>query len=231
MWQNLSLRGRINLLLALLLALGLAVNIARQVAEAGPRVQAEDQSVIRLAREFIEMIVADLNEAPDPDARLKRVRSELTTSSCLEGSLKIPDAAGKLELRLDLRARKIQYSTMVDAPDNPRAQTRINWLMRELRSAPVPDVLVVFVDWSRRGVWSEHPYGKAKEQPQILFLDPQGNKIQDSEPTHFRLVWTLALPKSDWMQQGGRVGSHSEHLGHLLSELQSMQRTFPGATW
>ena len=42
---------------------------------------------------------------------------------------------------------------------------------------------------------------------------------------------TLALPKNDWMQQGGRDGRHSEHLGHLLSELQSMQRTFPGATW
>jgi ring-1,2-phenylacetyl-CoA epoxidase subunit PaaC len=42
---------------------------------------------------------------------------------------------------------------------------------------------------------------------------------------------TLVLPKSDWMQQGGRDGRHSEHLGHLLSELQSMQRTFPGATW
>jgi ring-1,2-phenylacetyl-CoA epoxidase subunit PaaC len=42
---------------------------------------------------------------------------------------------------------------------------------------------------------------------------------------------TLALPKSQWMQQGGRSGRHSEHLGHLLSELQSMQRTFPGATW
>src|SRR6202166_4089884 len=42
---------------------------------------------------------------------------------------------------------------------------------------------------------------------------------------------TVALPRSDWMQQGGRSGRHSEHLGHLLSELQSMQRTFPGATW
>jgi ring-1,2-phenylacetyl-CoA epoxidase subunit PaaC len=42
---------------------------------------------------------------------------------------------------------------------------------------------------------------------------------------------TLTLPKSDWMQQGGRSGRHSEHLGHLLSELQSMQRTFPDATW
>jgi ring-1,2-phenylacetyl-CoA epoxidase subunit PaaC len=42
---------------------------------------------------------------------------------------------------------------------------------------------------------------------------------------------TLTLPKNDWMQQGGRVGRHSEHLGHLLSELQSLQRSFPGATW
>ena len=49
----------------------------------------------------------------------------------------------------------------------------------------------------------------------------------------FRVVneATLSLPKGEWMQQGGRGGRHSEHLGHLLSELQSMQRTFPGATW
>jgi ring-1,2-phenylacetyl-CoA epoxidase subunit PaaC len=42
---------------------------------------------------------------------------------------------------------------------------------------------------------------------------------------------TLRLPNNEWMQQGGRVGRHSEHLGHLLSELQSLQRSFPGATW
>jgi ring-1,2-phenylacetyl-CoA epoxidase subunit PaaC len=42
---------------------------------------------------------------------------------------------------------------------------------------------------------------------------------------------TLALPSSEWMQQGGRSGRHSEHLGHLLSELQYMQRSFPGLTW
>jgi ring-1,2-phenylacetyl-CoA epoxidase subunit PaaC len=42
---------------------------------------------------------------------------------------------------------------------------------------------------------------------------------------------TLVLPQNNWMQQGGRTGRHSEHLGHLLSELQSTQRTFPGLTW
>ena len=77
MWQKFSLRARINLLLALVLTLGLAANIARLVLEAGPRVQAEDQSVIRLAREFIDTIVAGLNEAPDPEARLNQIVHDL----------------------------------------------------------------------------------------------------------------------------------------------------------
>jgi ring-1,2-phenylacetyl-CoA epoxidase subunit PaaC len=42
---------------------------------------------------------------------------------------------------------------------------------------------------------------------------------------------TIALPDSGWMQTGGRQGRHSEHLGHLLSELQYVQRAYPGATW
>ncbi|SDS73331.1 histidine kinase [Bradyrhizobium canariense] len=77
MWQKLSLRARLNVLLALVLMLGLAVNITRLVLEAGPRVQAEDQSVIRLAREFIETLVVSLNETPDPDARLSRTIQDL----------------------------------------------------------------------------------------------------------------------------------------------------------
>ena len=77
MWQRLSLRARINLLLALVLALGLAVNLARLVLEAAPRVQAEDQSVTRLAREIVETIVSNLNEVPDPEARLGQIVRDL----------------------------------------------------------------------------------------------------------------------------------------------------------
>src|SRR3954452_20772407 len=77
MWQKLSLRARINALLALVLTLGLAVNIARLVLEAAPRVQAEDQSVIRLAREFIETLFVGLNETPDADAKLDRIVQDL----------------------------------------------------------------------------------------------------------------------------------------------------------
>ncbi|MDR3535020.1 MAG: phenylacetate-CoA oxygenase subunit PaaC [Acetobacteraceae bacterium] len=42
---------------------------------------------------------------------------------------------------------------------------------------------------------------------------------------------TLACPADGWMQSGGRRGRHTEHLGHLLAEMQVLPRTYPGATW
>lgn len=42
---------------------------------------------------------------------------------------------------------------------------------------------------------------------------------------------TLTTPEDGWMQKGGRTGIHSEHLGHLLSDLQHVQHTIPGAVW
>ena len=42
---------------------------------------------------------------------------------------------------------------------------------------------------------------------------------------------TLEMPADGWMQQGGRDGRHTEAFGHLLSELQYVQRAYPGATW
>ncbi|HYF21961.1 MAG TPA: 1,2-phenylacetyl-CoA epoxidase subunit PaaC [Caulobacteraceae bacterium] len=41
----------------------------------------------------------------------------------------------------------------------------------------------------------------------------------------------LALPPARRGVLGGRVGRHSEHLGHLLSQMQFLQRAYPGATW
>lgn len=42
---------------------------------------------------------------------------------------------------------------------------------------------------------------------------------------------TLSQPPDGWMQGGGRSGRHTEHLGHLLAEMQVLPRTYPGATW
>ena len=42
---------------------------------------------------------------------------------------------------------------------------------------------------------------------------------------------TLTQPAKGWMQSGGRSGRHTEHLGHLLAEMQHLQRAYPGASW
>ncbi len=42
---------------------------------------------------------------------------------------------------------------------------------------------------------------------------------------------TLAHPKSGWKSSGGKRGQHTEHLGHMLAEMQSLHRTYPNARW
>ncbi len=42
---------------------------------------------------------------------------------------------------------------------------------------------------------------------------------------------TLPLPEKVFMQTGGKTGTHTEHLGFILTELQYLQRTYPGAEW
>ncbi|WP_299403171.1 1,2-phenylacetyl-CoA epoxidase subunit PaaC [uncultured Roseobacter sp.] len=43
---------------------------------------------------------------------------------------------------------------------------------------------------------------------------------------------TLAKPESDFAHKGGKSGQrHSEHLGHMLAQMQWLQRAYPDATW
>lgn len=41
----------------------------------------------------------------------------------------------------------------------------------------------------------------------------------------------LEVPEVPWPQTGGRRGLHGEALGHLLAEMQYLQRAHPGAQW
>lgn len=63
------------------------------------------------------------------------------------------------------------------------------------------------------------------------------------DPAQLRAQWqsvvqdtmqqaTLALPEDNFAHQGGRTGArHTEHLGHMLTQMQWLQRAYPGAQW
>ena len=42
---------------------------------------------------------------------------------------------------------------------------------------------------------------------------------------------TLEIPEDDFMQTGNSNGIHTEYLGHILSEMQYLQRAYPEAIW
>ena len=42
---------------------------------------------------------------------------------------------------------------------------------------------------------------------------------------------TLARPTDGWMASGGKKGQHTEQLGPMLAEMQTLQRTYPGVEW
>lgn len=43
---------------------------------------------------------------------------------------------------------------------------------------------------------------------------------------------TLTIPSDPFAHQGGKTGfRHTEHLGHMLTQMQWLQRAYPGAAW
>jgi len=67
----------------------------------------------------------------------------------------------------------------------------------------------------------------ARIGPDLAAIEPRWNARVGAVLTES----TLARPDDGWMQRGGKTGRHSEHLGHLLAEMQSVHRAYPGATW
>ncbi|AQT47596.1 1,2-phenylacetyl-CoA epoxidase subunit PaaC [Bartonella choladocola] len=80
-----------------------------------------------------------------------------------------------------------------------------------------------------------------------LFVDDDYDEIVNSAgiaplPSSLKHKWdqtinsvlrdaTLALPQTSYVHKGGKKGRHTEFLGHMLAEMQFLQRAYPGSTW
>ncbi|MCV2366870.1 1,2-phenylacetyl-CoA epoxidase subunit PaaC [Roseateles oligotrophus] len=65
-------------------------------------------------------------------------------------------------------------------------------------------------------------------------LGPSWAELRPEWTAHLNEVLTdagLAHPKPSAYVSAGRRGVHSEHMGHLLAELQYLQRAYPGGKW
>ncbi|MEM9331242.1 MAG: 1,2-phenylacetyl-CoA epoxidase subunit PaaC [Pseudomonadota bacterium] len=65
-----------------------------------------------------------------------------------------------------------------------------------------------------------------------IIADPSSLKAEwDRRVGQVFAAAKLEVPVEYWPQSGGRAGKHGESMGYLLTELQYMQRTYPGMTW
>ncbi|MEM8837922.1 MAG: 1,2-phenylacetyl-CoA epoxidase subunit PaaC [Pseudomonadota bacterium] len=65
-----------------------------------------------------------------------------------------------------------------------------------------------------------------------LLPDPRALRPKFQETVGFVFAEAgLETESTQWPRTGGRSGLHGEEFGHLLSELQYMQRTYPNMTW
>jgi ring-1,2-phenylacetyl-CoA epoxidase subunit PaaC len=63
--------------------------------------------------------------------------------------------------------------------------------------------------------------------PRLAELQPRWSARIDEVLQEAALVRPAAIP----YQWHGKRGVHTEHLGHMLAEMQHLQRTYPGAQW
>lgn len=110
-------------------------------------------------------------EVSDPASRIAGHATNMVNHGRLEGALRIPNTVGPLRVVVDLRARQVVCSVDVDAPQEGRPTTKVNWLIRQLKDASDKTRLECNVV-NQRGDGASELLGKIREQPDVLILDP-----------------------------------------------------------
>jgi hypothetical protein len=79
----------------------------------------------------------------------------LSAGGVLTGGVWIPDAIAPISVDADIRAGKVICSVDIDAPREGRQQTRVNWLVRQLKDSPDDIRVDAFVAHGRGSSTSE----------------------------------------------------------------------------
>lgn len=83
-------------------------------------------------------------------------------------------------------------------------------------------------------MWTGEMFTNAPYESALAGVVPDNTSLQAAWLSQVQSIFaeaTLKLPLTDNHQSGGKLGLHTERLGFILAEMQSMQRTYPGMTW
>lgn len=124
---------------------------------------------LRLGRQLGTEVTPVLSrkEQADPSLRTQALVTGLCDRGQLVGAIKIPDTVGPLIVTVDLRAGRIECHIDIDAPHEGRPTTRVNWLVRQLKSAPDSVRIEAFAAYAR-GAGAAGLLGAVRTDPGLL---------------------------------------------------------------
>lgn len=135
-----------------------------------------------------------------PMAANQALVTSLTEQGRLERDIKIAGVVSPLTLAADLRAQKVSCSLVIDAPKEGRPLTRVNWLIRQLASAPASVRIDTFVV-NGRTVAASELLKDVRENPALLVGDTK------RDLRSFRLVHTAPMGAKRGVGRGSFIGS------------------------
>ena len=107
----------------------------------------------------------------EPAKRLKDDCEGLVTTRRLYCIIEVPDAAGPIEICADLSGRTVSCTMRLAAPkDKKTAQSRINWIVRQLGKADSASIFVNAI-WPGRARDTQAGLTDLRENPQLLRAD------------------------------------------------------------
>jgi hypothetical protein len=133
----------------------------------------------------------------DPVQRRAQHVKSIVEQGKLVATIRVPDAAGPIELEADLRGRRFRTSVIVAAPKDGRPTTRINWLLRQLGQAR--DDVIVEVRYPNQKEPTSASLKDARAKPERLLYAYDVKR----DPMSFRVI----LPRDLGMKRGRLAGS------------------------
>jgi hypothetical protein len=74
-------------------------------------------------------------ERDDIGFRIANIVESMVADGKMPGNIRIPNTVGDISLVVDLRAQQVTASVSIDAPKTGKNKTKINWLLRQLKTA------------------------------------------------------------------------------------------------
>lgn len=127
---------------------------------------------LRLGRQLGTDVLPALSraETTNPAQRTAALTAQLVSEGKLSAEIRIPNAVSTLRVVADLRASQVTCSFDVEAPKDGRPTTRVNWLLRQLKSAPDATRIEAFTVRAR--VATAELLRDVRDDPAKLVADP-----------------------------------------------------------